>query len=84
MKNEQDSKSPANPPLPPATGSAAGPSKWEIWPLLMALGFICMAKNNSMGELYLRALTIVALTYSISHRLCRRQNDQALPPGDSK
>lgn len=59
---------------PPSTpsGYATGPDKWEIWPLLMALGFICMAKNVSMGEFYLRALSIVFLTYSISHRLCKR------------
>lgn len=52
--------------------SSNGPSKWEIWPLMMAVGFVCMAKSNSMAELILRAVTIAALTYSISHRLCRR------------
>jgi len=67
-------------PLAAPTGYAAGPSKWEIWPLLMALGFICMSKNNSMAELYLRALTIVALTYTISHRICKRHSDKLSDP----
>lgn len=53
-------------------GYAAGPSKWEIWPLMMALGFVCMAKNNSNAELVMRAITVASLTYSISHRLCKR------------
>lgn len=49
------------------------PNKWELWPLLMALGFVCMAENNNMTELTLRAVTIIALTYSISVRLCRKE-----------
>lgn len=64
----------AQPSSAPASGSAAGCSKWEIWPLIMALGFVCMAKNNGWAEFIARVLTVVALTYSISHRLCRRQN----------
>jgi hypothetical protein len=64
----------AQPSSAPSSGSAAGCSKWEVWPLMMTVGFVAMADNNGMTELILRAITIAALTYSISHRLCRRQN----------
>jgi hypothetical protein len=54
-----------------AQDGGRGCSKWDIWPLMMAVGFTCMAKNEGFAELILRSITIAALTYSISHRLTR-------------
>lgn len=48
------------------------PNKWTIWPLFMAFGFLCMAPPNTTPLLILRAITIAAITYSITHRLCKR------------
>jgi hypothetical protein len=72
-KSETPNADVTQPGRAPVNGSAAA-SKWEIWPLMMALGFVCMAKSNGWAELIPRVLTVAALTYSISHRLCRRQN----------
>jgi hypothetical protein len=58
------------------------PNLWKVWPLMMALGFVCMADNTGLDQMTLRALTIVALTYSISLELCRpRETLKDFPGG---
>lgn len=71
---KSDSERTGEAPLPPARGYADGCSKLEIWPLMMAVGFTCMAKSDGTAELILRAIAIAALTYEISHRLCSQRN----------
>lgn len=59
MKSEQDSKLPANPPLPPATGSAAATAEVVAWAqaVLTALN-VGDVKSDSKLHLKLREVMI--------------------------
>ena len=48
-------------------------SKWQIWPLLMAFGFVCIQQPKTMFEFVSCVGAITALTFSISCVLCRRR-----------
>lgn len=52
---------------------------WELWPLLMGLCFVVMAPFTNGPTFILRALTVVALTYSLSRRLSRRNPSKTSP-----